>query len=178
MSAHLWPSAAKSSAGDATPLNAHHGPTALRPDIHRLRAEVAVLQHLQRVRVEHEFRRALPATLLDVLSRLTPADLTLTSVDQSGRRLTLGGDGTSEQAVLEFLERLQHDSVLLHDLQLLELRSRRRVHPVMGHGDQRESLTSEEPKREKRAERAVEFRVTASIRPSTGSADDRVGGEP
>lgn len=91
--------------------------------VRQLQAEIAVLAQRQATASALEQQRNVPVALFNELARLTPPGVLLSSMRQSDMKLVLTGVAVSDERVSDLMAGLQHDSMVLNQPELVELRS-------------------------------------------------------
>lgn len=135
--------------------------------VRQLQAEIAVLQQRQATASSLQLQRNLPVALLNEVTRLAPPGLALTALRQNDLKVAISGTAASNERVSDLMGRLQNESTVLYEAELVEMRSAAPAKPVRPAA----GVPAGAGEAEGATERMVEFTLTVMMR------REAVGGE-
>lgn len=140
-------------------------------EVRKLQGEITVLEQRQATVAGLQQQRNVPVALFNELARMTPPGLALAVLRQSDLKLTVTGVAASNERVSDLMARLQSESAVLHQPELVEMRTLAparvaRAGATVPTGPAAADVESQ-------AERMVEFTLTTMIRREAFASEAR-----
>jgi type IV pilus assembly protein PilN len=128
-------------------------------EVRRLQGEIAALEQRQATVAGLQQQRNVPVALFNELARVAPPGLAMAVLRQSDLKLTVTGVAASNERVSDLMARLQSESAILHQPELVEMRTLNPARPARS-GAAAPTVADVDSQ----SERMVEFTLTTVIR--------------